>query len=96
MSHPTIDAIQVSHMIMNVLEKEECKTVQVATDDYCLPSLPLTIIEESVDYPWAQDESTRLLGEMMSCTDVGPLRDRLSEKLLQSLGEEFIDPEAGS
>ena len=37
LSHPTIDAIQVSHMIMNVLEEEECKTVQVATGDYCLP-----------------------------------------------------------
>ena len=32
---------------------------------------------------------------MLNCTDVGPLRDRLGEKLAQSLGEEFIDPDAG-
>ena len=95
LSHPSIDAIQISHMIMNVLEKEECKIVQVEIDDYCMPSLPLTIIEESLDYSWAEEESTRLLGEMVSCTDVGPLRDRLGEKLLQSLGEEFIDPGTG-
>ena len=67
----------------------------MATDDYCLPSLPLTVIEEATDFSWAQNESTRLLAEMLSCTDVGALRDRLGEKLVQSLGEECIDPDAG-
>ena len=28
---------------------------------------------------------------MISCTDVGPLRDRLGERLIQSLADEFID-----
>ena len=73
-------------MIMEVLEKEECKAVQVEIDDYCTPSLPLRILEESLDYSWTEEESTRLLGEMISCTDDGPLRDRLGEKLLLSLG----------
>ena len=74
---------------------EERKTVQVRTGDYCVPSMPLTVIEEATDYSWVQNESTRLLSEMLNCTDVGPLRDRLGEKLIQSLGEEFIDPDVG-
>ena len=34
----------------------------------------------------------RLLGEVLSCTGVGPIRDRLNEKLIQSMIEEFVDP----
>ena len=81
--------------MMSRLEVEEKKVVQVATDDYCTPSMPLTVMEETTDYSWVQSGSTKLISEMMSCTDVGPLRDRLGEKLIQSLAEEFIDPAAG-
>ena len=98
LSHPTIDAInaiEVNHLVMSRLEVEEKKVMQVATDDYCMPSMPLTVIEESTDYSWVQSGSTKFLSEMMSCTDVGPLRDRLGEKLIQSLAEELIDPAAG-
>ena len=67
----------------------------MTADDYCAPSMPLTVIEESTDYSWVQNEGARLLSEMLNCTDVGPLRDHLGEKLVQSLGEEFIDPDVG-
>lgn len=79
------DAVEVNHLVMGKLEMEGRKTVQVTTGDYCATSMPLTVIEESTDYSWVQNESTRLLSEMLNCTDVGPLRDRLGEKLVQSL-----------
>ena len=89
------DVVEVNHLVLGKLEMEERKAVQVTTDDYCAPSMPLTVIEESTEYSWVQNESTRLLSDMLNCTDVGPLMDRLSEKLVQSLGEEFIEPDAG-
>ena len=60
-----------------------------------MPSMPMTVLADTVDFSWVQNGSTKLLSEMLSCTDVGPLRDRLGEKLIQSLADEFIDPAAG-
>ena len=74
---------------------EEKKTTCVKTDDYCVPYMPMTVIEETVDLSWLQSEKTKFLSEMMGCTDVGLLRDRLGERLVQSLAEEFIDPATG-
>ena len=55
----------------------------------------MPVLEDTVDFSWVQNGSAKLLSEMLSCTDVGPLRDRLGEKLIQSLADEFIDPAAG-
>ena len=89
-----IDAVEVNLLVMNRLELEEGKVACVATDDYCRPSLPMTVLEDSTDLSWVQSRNTRLIGEMLSCTDVGLLRDRLNEKLTQSLVDEFVDPAA--
>ena len=94
-SHPTrdaIDPIEVCHLMMSRLELEECRIARVTTGDYCKPSLPMTVLEDSTDFSWVQKKSTRLIGEMLSCTDVGLLRDRLNEKLAQSLVDEIRGP----
>jgi hypothetical protein len=64
-SHPTIDAIdaiEVSHLMMSRLELEEGKVARVATEDYCKPSLPMTVLEDSTDLSWVQSRNTRLIG----------------------------------
>ena len=53
--------------------------------------MPMTVIEETMDISWIQNEKTKILGEMIGCTDVGPVRDRLGERLIQYITEEFVD-----
>ena len=60
-----------------------------------MPRMPMTVIEETLDLSWMQSKETKLLNEMLSCTDVGPLRDRLNERLVQSIVDEFVDPATG-
>ena len=64
-------------------------------ENYFVPYMPMTVIEETVDLSWVQSERTKILSEMMGCTDVGPLQDRLGERLIQTLAEEFVDPATG-
>ena len=97
-SHPTIDAIdaiEVSHLMMSRLELEEGKIARVVTEDYCKPSLPMTVLEDSTDLSWVQNKNTKLIGEMLNCTDVGLLKDRPNGKLAQQLINEFVDPAVG-
>jgi len=54
----------------------------------------MTVLEDSTDLSWVQNRNTRFIGEMLSCTDVGLLRDQLNEELTQSLVDEFVDPAA--
>ena len=56
-SHPTIDAIEVGHLMMSRLEVEECKIARVSTEDYCKPSLPMTVLEDSTDLSWVQNRN---------------------------------------
>ena len=84
--------IEVNNLVMSRLELEETKAVGVRTDDYCKPVMPMTILEESLDFSWMENEDARFVGEMMACTDVGPVRDQLGRRLVQSLVEEFVDP----
>jgi hypothetical protein len=84
--------IEVNNLVMSRLELEEAKAVGVRTDDYCKPVMPMTILEESLDFSWMENEDARFIGEMMACTDVGPVRDQLGKRLVHSLVEEFVDP----
>ena len=88
LNHPTIDAVEVGDPWMSRLEAEEKKTIHIATEDHYMP---MTVIEETMDISWMEGEKTKILGEMIGCTDVGPVGDRLGERLIQYVAEEFIN-----
>lgn len=75
-----MDSIGVGDIWLNRLEIEENKTLRIATEDYYMP---MTGIEETMYVSLMTGEKAKILGEMIGCTDVGLVRDRLGEKLLQ-------------
>ena len=80
LSHPGVDLVEVEDAWMSRLEVEEKNAIHIATDDYYMP---MTVCEETVDISWMESKEARMLGEVIGCTDVGPVRGQLSKRLIQ-------------
>lgn len=87
-THP-VDLVEVEDAWMSRLEVEEKKTIHIATDDYYMP---MTVCEETLDISWMESKKARMLGEVIGCTDVGPVRDQVSRRLIQYVNEELVEP----
>lgn len=53
--------------------------------------MPMTVCEEAVDLSWMESKKTKMLSEVIGCTDVGPVRDQLSRRLIQYVNEELVE-----
>ena len=87
-THP-VDLVDVEDAWMSRLEVEEKKTIHIATEDYYMP---MTVCEETVDISWMENKKARMLGEVIGCTDVVPVRGQLNKGLIQHVNEELVEP----
>ena len=83
-----VNSLQIEDDLMSRLEKEEKKTMRVATEDYYMP---MTTCEDGVDTSYLKVEKGAMLSEAIGCTDVGQLRDRLDMQLNQCLLAELVE-----
>ena len=74
---------------MSRLEKEEKKTLHVATEDYYMA---MTTCEDGVDTSYMKSGKAKMLCEAIGCTDVGLVRDRWHMQLNQCMLAELVEP----
>ena len=73
---------------MSRLEREEKKTLHVATEDYYMA---MTTCEDGVDTSYMTSGKAKMLCEAIGCTDVGQAIDRLDRQLNQCMLAELVE-----